>query len=31
MTDAQLADLSNTLLIVAIVAYTVAMLGYAIE
>jgi cytochrome c-type biogenesis protein CcsB len=31
MTDAQLADLSNTLLVVAILAYTVAMFGYAIE
>jgi len=31
MTDAQLADLSNTLLVVAIVTYTLAMFGYAIE
>ncbi|MFI5958281.1 c-type cytochrome biogenesis protein CcsB [Cryptosporangium sp. NPDC051539] len=31
MTDAQLADLSNTLLVVAILAYTIAMFGYAVE
>jgi cytochrome c-type biogenesis protein CcsB len=29
--DTQLADLSNTLLVIAILAYTLAMFGYAIE